>query len=147
MDATQYLAFACEYSIWNAAVTALQFWIADLEPHNLSNAIDRVYAAFFYSDFTQQIQNLPEEILFSHFVTTLNDAFETELAQDDEGCESGSESFNIPTSLSRALRIYHVSTKEVFSFNPENFGQSPTTPEQHEETSPHSYRRHSFTCY
>ena len=83
----------------------------DLKTHILSNAIDQVYAAFFYSDFTQQIQNLPEEILFSHFVTTLNDAFETELAQEDEGYESGSENFNIPIHPSRAPRIYHVSTR------------------------------------
>ena len=30
----------------------------------LGNAIDWVYTAWFYSDFTQQIWNLPEEILF-----------------------------------------------------------------------------------
>ena len=108
MDASQYWPFAHEYSTWNATVAALQFWMADLEPHDLSNAIDQVYAAFFYSDFTQQIRNLPEEILFGCFVTTLNDAFEAELAQEDEGYESGSESFNIPTPLRRALRIYHV---------------------------------------
>ena len=47
MDATQYWPFAREYPIWNAAVTALQFWIADLEPQNLSNAIEQVYTAFF----------------------------------------------------------------------------------------------------
>ena len=91
MDASQYWPFAHEYSIWNAAVTALQFWTADLIPHILSNAIDRVYASFFYSDHTQQIQNISEEILFACFMTTLNDAFETELAQEDEGYESGSE--------------------------------------------------------
>ena len=83
MDASQYWPFACEYSIWNATVTALQFWMADLKPHILSNVIDQVYAAFFYSDFTQQMWNLPEEKLFSCFVTTLNNAFETELAQED----------------------------------------------------------------
>ena len=46
--------------------------------------------------------NLPEEALFGHFVTTLNNAFETEIEQEDEGYESESESFNITTSLSRA---------------------------------------------
>ena len=80
--------------------------------------------------------NLPEEIPIGHFVTTLNDAFETELAQEDAGYESGSENFNIPTPPSRALRIYHISTKEDLSFDPLHFGQSPTTPVQHEETSP-----------
>ena len=34
----------------------------------------------------------------------------------------------------------NVSTREVFSFDPANFGQSPTTLEQHEETSPCIYR-------
>ena len=145
MDASQYWSFACEYSIWNSTVAALQFWTADIEPHILSNAIDQVYTAFFYSDFTHQIWNLPEEILFGHFVTTLNDASETELAKENKGYESGSESFNIPTPLSRALRTYHVSTGEELSFYPTNFDQSPTTPEQHEENSPHRYRHCSLT--
>ena len=64
MDTSQYCPFACEYSIWSAVVAALHFWIADHEPHILSNAIDGVYAAFFYGDFTQQMQNLPEETLW-----------------------------------------------------------------------------------
>ena len=40
MDATHYWPFGREYLIWNAAVTALQFWTADLEPHILSDAIE-----------------------------------------------------------------------------------------------------------
>ena len=43
MDITHYWPFAREYSIWNAAVAAvaaLQFWMADLETQNLSNAIE-----------------------------------------------------------------------------------------------------------
>ena len=79
-------------------------------------------------------------------MTTLNSAFETELAQEDEGHESGSESFNIPTPHSRALRVYHVSTMENLSFDPANFGQSPTTQEHCEENSPQRYRCHSSTC-
>ena len=39
MDASQYWSFAREYSMWNAAVTALQLWMADHEPHILSYAI------------------------------------------------------------------------------------------------------------
>ena len=39
MDAAHYWLFAREYSIWNATVTALQVWMADLEPHILSDAI------------------------------------------------------------------------------------------------------------
>ena len=52
----------------------------------------------------------------------LNDAFEIQLIQRDEGYESGSENFHIQTSLSRALRVYHVSTVDEISFNPANFG-------------------------
>ena len=97
MDATHYWLFAREYSVLNAAVTAQQFWAADLEPHILSNAIERVYTAFFCSDSAQQLRNQWEEIIFSHFVTTLNGAFEWGLAQEDEGYKSGSESLSIPT--------------------------------------------------
>ena len=38
MDAMHYWPFAQEYSICNAAVVALPFWTAELEPHILSNA-------------------------------------------------------------------------------------------------------------
>ena len=55
MDATHYWSFAREYSVWNAAVTALQFWILDLEPHILSNATVQVYTAFFCSNSAQQL--------------------------------------------------------------------------------------------
>ena len=67
-------------------------------------------------------------------MTTLNNTFETELAQDDECYESGSESFDIPTPLSIALRLYHVSTVEdLFSIlqtlvnhqQPQNCMQNP----------------------
>ena len=50
MDATDYWLFAREYSIWNAAVAALQFWMADLDPQTLSNAMEQVYTAFFCSN-------------------------------------------------------------------------------------------------
>ena len=99
MDATHYWSFAREYSMWNAAVTALQFWMADLKPHIPSDAIEEVYTAFFCCNSSLQLLNQPEEIIFGHFVTTLNDTFEWELAQEDEGYESGSKSLNIPTPL------------------------------------------------
>ena len=83
-DASQYWLFAGEYSIWNATGAALQFWTEDLKPHVFNHAIDQVYTAFLYSDHTQQIHNLTKEILFSHFMTTLNDAFEIEFAQEDK---------------------------------------------------------------
>ena len=127
MNTSQYWPFAHEYSIWNATVAAVQFWMADFKLHILSNIIDQVYTAFFYDYYTKQMWSLPEEMLFSHFVTTLNNAFETELAQEDECYKSGSESFNIPTPLSRAPRVYHVSTMEELSFNPTHFEHSPTS--------------------
>ena len=40
MDATDYWPFAREYSIWNTAVAALQFWMADLKSHILSDVIE-----------------------------------------------------------------------------------------------------------
>ena len=140
MDAMYYWPFTWEYSIWNTTVSALQFWTADLKPHILSNAIEWVYTAFFHSNSSQQQWNLPEEILFGHFVTTLNDTFETELAQEDEGYESGSESLNIPTPLRRVPWIYHISTSENLFFNPTT---QLTTAEQHLVHSLWRFRCHS----
>ena len=102
MDAVHYWPFAGEFSIWNATFTALQFCTANLKPHILSNTTEKVYTAFFYSTSAQQLWYLPEEILFSCFVTTLNDTFQKELAQENEGYESGHETLNIATPLQRA---------------------------------------------
>ena len=118
MDATGYWPFAQEYFIWNAAVTALQFWMADLNPPMLSNAIERVYTAFFCNDSAQDLKYISEEILFGHFVTTLNNHFESKLALEDIRYESGSESWNIPTHLCWAPQLYHVSAQENLSFGP-----------------------------
>ena len=71
MDAFDYWPFAPEYSIWNTAVVALQFWTEDLDIQMLSNTIERVYTAFFCSDSAQHLQYVEEEILFGHFMTTL----------------------------------------------------------------------------
>ena len=49
MNVTDYWLLAQEYSIWNAAVAAVQFWTADLEAHVLSSTIEQVYNAFFYT--------------------------------------------------------------------------------------------------
>ena len=40
MDDTGYWLFAGEYSIWNVAAAALQFWMAALDPQTLSNATE-----------------------------------------------------------------------------------------------------------
>ena len=76
MAATHYWPFAREYCTWNVAVAALQFWMADLEPQTLSNAIEHVYTTFFCSNSAQQLRNISKEILIGHFMTTLNDALE-----------------------------------------------------------------------
>ena len=74
-------------------------------PHRLclypmvSSAIEQVYNAFFYSTSMYLLCQQSDEILFSQFVTTLNAAFQSKLALEDEGCESGSANFNIPTPL------------------------------------------------
>ena len=91
----------------------------------------------------QQLWNLPEEILFSCFVSTLNDTFEKELAQEDKGYESGSESLNIPTPLRRPPWIYHISMSENLPFDP----TTPlTTAEQHLVHSCQRFRSHSAVC-
>ena len=68
----------------NASVAALQFQTEDLDPQTLSSTIKRVYTAFFYSDSAQQLWHV-EEVLFSHFVTTSNNAFEQALTSEDIG--------------------------------------------------------------
>ena len=87
------------HSVWNTVVAALLFWTADLEAHVLSSAIEQVYNRFFYSTYMDLLCQQSDEILFSCFVTTLNATFESKLALEDEGYESGSENFNIPTPL------------------------------------------------
>ena len=47
MNIIDYWPMAREYSVWNAAVAALQFWTVDLEAHMLSSAIDQVFNVFF----------------------------------------------------------------------------------------------------
>ena len=59
-----------------------------------------------------------KKVLFSHFVTTLNDTFEGELTLADEGYESRSETSNLATPLRRTSRIYHISSNKNISFNP-----------------------------
>ena len=64
----------------------------------LSNATEQVYTAFFCSNSAQQLRNISEDILFGHFVTTLNDTFERELTMEEEGYDSGSESLKYSLS-------------------------------------------------
>ena len=48
-DATDYWPMAREYLVWNAAVAALQFSMADIDAHILGSTIDKLFNAFFYS--------------------------------------------------------------------------------------------------
>ena len=52
-------------------------------------------------------------------MTTLNATFESKLALEDEGYESSSENFNIPTPLRWTSKIYQVSSVENVSFDPD----------------------------
>ena len=99
MNVTDYWPVAREYSIWNAVVAALQFWTADLKAHVLSSAIEQVYNAFFYTISMHLLCQQSEEVLFGHFMTTLNTAFENKLTLEDVGYKSGSEYFNLSTHL------------------------------------------------
>ena len=99
MDPVDYWLMAREYSEWNATIAALQFLTADLKAHVLSSTIEQVHNAFFYSTSMHLLHQQPDEILFGHFMTTLNGTFESKLALEDEGYESGSENFNISTPL------------------------------------------------
>ena len=100
-----YWPMAREYSVWNAAVAALQFWTADLEAHVLSNAIEEVYTTFFYSTLAQILHQQCDKTLFSHFVTTLNATFESKLALEDKDYENGLENFNIPPPIKEHPRF------------------------------------------
>ena len=114
MNVTDYWPMAKEYLIWNARVVALQ---TDLKAHVLSSAIKQVCNAFFYTTSTHLLCCQSEEVLFSCFMTTLNAAFESKLALEDEGYESGSKNFNIPIAPRCTPRIQHVSSDGI-SFDP-----------------------------
>ena len=113
MNTMDYQPMAREYSVWNVAVTGLQFWTADLKAHVLSSTIEEVYRAFFYSTSTHIPHQQSDKILFGHFVTTPNAAFERKLALEDEGYDSISENFNISTPLQRTSKLHHISASRM----------------------------------
>ena len=131
MNTADYWPMAREYSVWNATVAALQFWTADLEVHVLSSAIEQVYNTFCYSTSSHLLCQQSDEILFSCFVTTLSAASESKLALEDEGYKSGSENFNIPTSLRWTSKIYHVSSVENMSLVQIQWHHAAQVPESH----------------
>ena len=118
MDVADYWQMAREYSIWNAAVVSLQFWTVDLDPIALSNATEEVYSAFFSTTSAYTLHQQSDKILFSHFVTTLNTAFEWKLALEDEGYKSSSENYNVPTPVRETPKMHHMSSIKNAPFDP-----------------------------
>ena len=118
MNTLDYWPMAREYSIWNSVVAALNFWTADLKAHTLGSTTEEVYRTFFYMPSAHTLCQISDKILFGHFVTMLNATFEQKLALEDEGYESSSENFNIPTPLRRTSKIHHISSIENASFDP-----------------------------
>ena len=100
------------------SISSIKFWTAALKVHVLSSTIEQVYNAFFYTTIMHLLHQKSEEVLFSCFMTMLNAAFESILTLEDEGCESGSENFNIPNPLRWTSRIHHVSSDENISYDP-----------------------------
>ena len=123
MATTDYWLMAREYSIWNATIASLQFWTADLDPVTLGRVTEQVYTTFFYSSASHTLHQQSDEILFGHFVITLNAAFDQQLSLADEGYERGSDTIDLPTPLRKTPRIHHVSSIKHASFDPE-----PVTP-------------------
>ena len=117
MDATDYWPMVREYSIWNAAISSLQFWTADLDPVTLGRATEQVHTIFFYSSSSHTLSQQSDKILFGHFVITLKAAFDQQLSLADEGYESGSDIVDLPTQLRKTPRIHHVSSMEHTSFD------------------------------
>ena len=72
----------------------------------------------FYSTSSHTLYQQSDEILFGHFVITLNAAFDRQLALANKGYESGSDTINLPTPLRKVPRIHHVSSIKHALFNP-----------------------------
>ena len=117
MNIADFWLMAREFSIWNAAIASLQFWTADLDPVTHDITTEEVYSTFFYSTSTYTLHQQSDEVLFGHFVTTLNAAFEWQLALADEGYDSSSDTINLLTPLRKTPRIHHISSIENASFN------------------------------
>ena len=101
METTEYWLMACEYGIWNATITSLQFWAEDLDPITLGIASEHVYTTFFWTPTSHTLCQLPEDVLFRCFVIALNAAFTQQLSLADEGYESGSNTADLPTPLQK----------------------------------------------
>ena len=89
----------------------------------LGSTIEQVYKALFYSTSTHLLHQQHDGVLLICFMITLNTAFESKLALEDKGYESGSKNFNIPTPLRGTSKIHHISSVEHISFD-----SDPVTP-------------------
>ena len=118
IETAEYWPMACKYTIWNAAITSLQFWAEDLDPITLGIASEHIYTTFFWTPTSHTLCQLSEDVLFGCFVIALNAAFTQQLTLADEGYESGSDTVDLPTSLRKTLHVHHVSSMEHASFNP-----------------------------
>ena len=109
---------ACKYTIWNAAITSLQFWAEDLNPITLGIASECIYTTYFWTPTGHTLCQLSEDVLFGHFVIALNAAFTQQLSLADEGYESGSNTADLPTPLWKTPCAHHMSSMVYASFNP-----------------------------
>ena len=99
MNTVDYWPMAREYSIWNATIASLQFWTADLDPVTLGRAMEEVNSTFYYSSSSHTLCQQSDEILFGHFVISLNAALDWQLSPADEGYESSSDTIDFLTPL------------------------------------------------
>ena len=74
MDTADYWPMEWEYSIWNAALASLQFWIEDLNPVTHGRATECVYITFFYVSTSHTLCQQSDEALVGHFIIALNGA-------------------------------------------------------------------------
>ena len=54
----------CEYAIWNATITSLQFWAEYLDLITLGIASEHVYTTFFWTPTSHTLHQLSEDVLF-----------------------------------------------------------------------------------
>ena len=133
METAEYWLMTCKYAIWNAAIATPKFWAEDLDLITLGIASECIYTTFFWTPTSHTLCQLPEDVLFGHFVIALNAAFTQQLSLADEGYKSGSDTVDLPTPLRKTPCIHHVSSMEHASFNPAH-----TTPCNTVTKAPHS---------
>ena len=135
MNTADYWPMAREYSIWNATIASLQFWMEALNPITLGRATECVYNTFFYSSMSHALHQQSNETLFGHFVIALNAAFDQQLVLADEGYESGSDTFNLPTPLRKTFITFPVwNMLHSIQFSPHHAVHHKLHPDQYTDT-------------